>query len=130
MNSGTKILPRLLLALLVLGIISYALFRVSPLVRGPEIVILEPQDGETIDADFADLKIQTKRVSELFVNNQPIFINADGTTLYRLYLQSGISVIQVDAFDIYGTQKNSLFSVLKSGESSVNLDQSQTAIER
>lgn len=108
-----------LFVLTVVLIIGYGIFRFAPLFMGPHIAILTPQNMSLVTADFTDIEIETKRVSELFVNDLPIFINADGVTTHRVYLEEGISTISIKAQDIYDSFKEIEFSVIKnSGKNS------------
>lgn len=108
-----NILPRLIFSVLLIGILGYAAFRFAPLYLGPQISLVSPSNGQSISTDFVDIELETKRVSELTINGLPIFINKEGKTIYRTYLELGIQSIKIEAKDIYKKSEEIEFSVIK-----------------
>lgn len=111
-----KLVPLVSIGIFILAIAGYALFRFSPLFLGPSVTVVSPSDGTLVTEPYIDLVLETKRVSELHVNGLQIFIEADGETIHRLYLEEGVQTIIVDAYDLYDAHKQIQFSILKRTE--------------
>lgn len=105
---------RIFLSVIVLAIVSYAFFRFYPLVAGPSVTIVSPEDNlTTTSEDFVDLEIETKRAVLLEIQGNSIDIQIENLTIHRVYLSEGINTVKVYAEDAYGTSKDLSIFVLK-----------------
>ena len=99
--------------MIVLAIVSYGFFRFYPLVAGPSVTIVSPENNLTTSEDFVDLEIETKRAVLLEIQGNSIDMQIENPTVHRVYLSEGINTVKVYAEDVYGTSKDLSIFVLK-----------------
>lgn len=92
-------LPRLIAVSVFLAIASYALFALSPLLRGPHLTVNPPRDtghGTIV------LEGVAKRVSNLSVNGLPVPTTHEGAFSIERSYPAGYTVVIVRASDRFG----------------------------
>lgn len=103
------ITPRtLLVALLVLilgGTFAYLFFEFRSFVAEPELQILDPLSGATIDGSIVLLKGKTDPGATVTANGEPVFIGSTGEFTEELALQGGLNRITVRATNRFNKTK-------------------------
>lgn len=102
-REGTKkIIKASILLIISFVIIGYSYFASRDYIKGPEIIIFEPQNGSALSTSTVIVKGQALRIQEITFNNRPILIDEQGNFTETLLLFPGynISVIYAkDKFD-------------------------------
>ena len=100
---NTKALAFLVGALLTLFGVYFG-FRFRDFVVGPQVSILEPQDGETLVSDRVVVRGQGNDIAKMELNGRPIFIDEKGEFAEPLLLAPGINIIELRAFGRFGRE--------------------------
>lgn len=86
-------------ALLTLATLGYAAFALTPLIRGPQIVVTEPVNGETVTEPFIPLKGTATGIAYLYLNDRQIFTDRAGAFRESLLLHPGYNILVLRAKD-------------------------------
>lgn len=80
------------------------IYRVIYKSEKPQLEIIFPKDGETINQE--EIQVVGKTQKEVFVkiNEMPVVVDADGDFKYQLRLEKGENIINVTASDIAGNE--------------------------
>ncbi|MDH5442280.1 MAG: hypothetical protein OEX08_01620 [Candidatus Nomurabacteria bacterium] len=100
------ILLRTLVVFVIVGIIGYAIFRLLPLFRGPNIVLLEPDNG-TVTEPIVTVSGNSARTQNLLINGQTQDLEQNGDFITTLAIPVGYTIIELYATDRFG-KKDSL----------------------
>lgn len=92
-------------SLLVVVTIGYSAFQARKIVEGPRISLLSPQQG-THNSPLVDVTGTASNISELSLNNRPIYTDEKGNFSEKLLLFSGYNIIKLDAKDKFGKETN------------------------
>ena len=91
---------RALIGLLFLGVIAfYTLIQSEDFARGPEIAILYPQSGILLSEPLVEIRGVALRVSDITLNDAPIFIDESGAFNETILLVPGLNIITIEAQD-------------------------------
>lgn len=101
--------------LLIVG--SYAFFNARFLISGPQIEVFEPIDGSSFDDPFVSISGQVKHISEITLDDNPIFIDESGFFKEQLLLSPGVSIIEIYARDKFGREIKKYLNLYYTGTS-------------
>jgi len=113
MMSSKNMIGKIIVALAAILLLGYIIFRTMPLVLGPHIDIVTPEENQLIVRDSIDIMVSTKRAVKMFIAGDEVPIDISGTTSYRYYLSEGLQNIEIEVFDIYDKSKKKTRSVIK-----------------
>ncbi|MEK7179147.1 MAG: hypothetical protein AAB727_02750 [Patescibacteria group bacterium] len=103
MNTKAKTYARLILfliaALIVLG---YAYGRTENLLRGPDISLVEPANGETVAEPLAEITGIIRNASFITLNGRQIYTDESGFFKEFVLLSYGYNVLLLEARDKFG----------------------------
>ena len=103
-----------LLILFFILLISYSIFQARFLILGPQIWIINPQDGRTVESPLVTIEGQARNIAWISLNDRQIFTDEEGRWSEKLIVSSGISIMTVKARDHFGREtKKSVQIVLK-----------------
>ena len=85
-----------------LSIAAYAYFQSRDLARGPRLFVETPVNGEATTSPSIALSGWAENISEISVNNMPIFIDEEGNFSEKLLLLPGYNIITIEAKDRFG----------------------------
>ena len=88
--------------ILVLIIASYSLFQARNIIRGPIIKIHSPENGSALSESFISIEGIAKNISNISLNDRPIFIDKNGKFQETLLLSYGYNIMTVKATDKFG----------------------------
>ncbi len=108
-----NIIPLSIAAIIAICIVAYVIFRFFDLVVGPSFVIENIEHGQTVTTRSYSVIIQTKRTSEIRINDTIVPQNTDGEVQHTLYLNEGLNPLSVEVIDTYGKTKKETIFVLK-----------------
>ncbi len=80
-------------------LIIYSYIEARDLISGPSIEITYPADGELISNQILTITGEAKNISNLSMNNRPIFTNESGKFQEKLILNDGYNIIEFTASD-------------------------------
>ncbi len=99
-REGTKkILKISIVSIVILVLISYALFASHSLISGPEIIVTEPVSGSTVNISSVIVKGIVLRIQDIKLNGRPILIDKEGNFSETLLLSPGYNVFLLSAED-------------------------------
>ncbi|MFA6315395.1 MAG: hypothetical protein WC648_03470 [Candidatus Paceibacterota bacterium] len=104
-------------------IVGYGIWRSLDYVAGPEITILEPIDGSSIESSTVTIHGNAKRIISIAINGRDISIDENGNWNELIIVFPGINIVQIKAIDRFEREiisKLTLFGRrdLPSGENS------------
>lgn len=91
-----------LVLLVFLSLGGYGYYQSRGYIRGPQLFIQSPTDGETITAQLTEIRGQTKNISKIDLNDRQIFVDESGHFVEQLLLHVGYNIIKVSVEDRYG----------------------------
>ena len=80
-----------------IGILAYFLFSIQNILKPPSLTLYSPQDDQVFPTSRVVLEGQTEREVDLFVNGEPVSIEADGSFKDILNLPPGVSTLSLVA---------------------------------
>ncbi len=83
-------------------IIGYGAFRAKDFVRGPELAVLSPFDGQLVRSSVVEIEGTAQNISFLTLNDGKIFTDESGKFKERILLSRGYNVMTVEAKDRFG----------------------------
>jgi hypothetical protein len=88
-----------LILLLLSIILGYSYYISRNIIRGPEIIVESPTNGETLDDQLIELSGYTINSSNLTVNGRKVFTDDKGNFKEKLLLSYGYNIIEIKAED-------------------------------
>jgi hypothetical protein len=82
-------------AVVLLGFFVYLFFQYRQYTDAPTLEIYYPEDNLVVEDDVLDITGKVELDSEVFINNQRIISNADGSFLTSVKLREGINTISI-----------------------------------
>ncbi len=101
-TSYIRLLRIILAAVVVLIIVTYAIWRSLNYARGPEITITSPLNGSSVDSETVEIKGQAVRVNNLIMNGQAISVDQQGNFDETVIVFPGTNKITFKASDQFG----------------------------
>jgi len=105
-----KIMAITVVSLLVLAGIFYLYFEFGSFSNNPRLVILSPDKNYSTAGNSVIVEGITDNDGKIFINGQPVLVDADGNFRENLTIQSGTSSIEVRAVNRFG--KESLENII------------------
>lgn len=100
-----RILVRIIVAVVILaGIGGYSFFEFRNLIRGPMVVIDEPNTHTVINDPVTNIRGHAKNISEITLNDRDITVDEKGEFNEKIVLANGLNTIKVMAKDKFGRQ--------------------------
>lgn len=88
--------------LVALGIGSYTYVQSRDFLRGPQITITSPKNGETFENPVVVIEGATQHVAYISLNDGTIFIDSQGLFKEKLLLLPGYNILTIKAEDRFG----------------------------
>ena len=89
----------------------YSFGRAGNLLRGPEIAILSPQNGESFKNDLIKISGNAKNAALIYLNDRQIFTDEDGSFGENILLHYGYNIIEISAEDRFGTRETKTLNI-------------------
>lgn len=99
-----KTLAVLFISVLAVTGFGYLYFQVSSLAREPFLEIIQPM-SDTLDSSLVFVEGTAEAGSQVFLNNQPILVDADGYFKESLSLSRGANRLEIRAVNKFGKEK-------------------------
>lgn len=92
------------IGILIFGFFSYLYFQYRNFVRAPELEIYYPPNSIVVNDPLIDITGKTDLDSLIYINNQRIFSNSDGTFATSLKLSEGLNTININSISRLGKE--------------------------
>lgn len=104
-------------SLLLLSFFVYLFFQYKHYTDAPKLEIYHPNDNQVVEKDILDITGQTDLDSDVFINNQKIIANPDGSFLTSIKLREGINSISIKAVNKLGKENEKVVNIIYRPES-------------
>jgi cytoskeletal protein RodZ len=98
--------------LLLLGFFVYLYFQYRQYTDAPNLDIYYPQDNQVVKDDVLDITGKADLDSEVFINNQKIIANPDGSFLTSIKLREGINTISIKAVNKLNKETERVLNII------------------
>lgn len=104
----------IMLIILILGgtILGYTYYRTKNFIRGPQIVLTYPRDGDILDDSLVTIAGTARDVDIITLNGRNIFIDESGALEEQLLLSYGYNIITVTGRDRFGRETIEVLELL------------------
>jgi hypothetical protein len=99
-----EILKKIFITIPIVFVVTYAGYKLYPLLSGPVITLTSPQKGEEVDSVFT-VTGKTLRADHVYIFDREIFIDKNGEFKETMIKNGLITYIKLRAVDRYGKSK-------------------------
>ena len=92
------------IVIIFLGASWYIYFQAEDLIRGPILIVTEPENGTSSNSPLIEVVGSARNISHISINNRQIFIDEKGIFKEKLLLSYGYNIITVTAEDRFGRE--------------------------
>ncbi len=111
-KSWHKTVKKVIIFIVVAAVFIFLAYKVNQIFSPPSLVIIEPQDSlKTLDKELT-VKGKSQKEVEMTINNNVIFVDANGDFEEQIDLQRGLNLITVTAKKKYSRQNQINLRVL------------------
>lgn len=111
-ENATRKIEKILVGLLVIVALCYGGFRAYPLIKGPEITLYSPQEGDAVASSSFEVSGKVSKVREITLQGRPIPIDQDGHFKELLVASPPYTILVLTATDFYGNSITKTVSVI------------------
>lgn len=90
------------ISLLLIGFFSYLFYQYKTYTGAPELEVFSPTDNYLTDSEILDITGKTERDSVVYINNQRLNLNSDGTFATSLKLSDGLNTLSISSTNRLG----------------------------
>lgn len=91
-----------IVSVLLLGFFSYLFYQYRSFSGAPDLEVFTPEDNQVTDNEILDITGRTERDSVVYINNQRIILNTDGTFATSIKLNPGLNTLSFSATNSLG----------------------------
>lgn len=110
-SSYIKIIKTSIVTVVVIVIVIYIFLRSLNYIKGPNIDIIEPANGSVIEANSTTLRGQAERISNLFINGNPVTIDEQGNFDKTIGILEGTNIITFEGKDRFGRNTRTVLTL-------------------
>lgn len=115
MNRNLKIISIVIASIALISLVGWYLYhQTEQLFRGPEITILEPVDGSTVNEPITSIRGSTKNLQSLTLNGLTITTDEDGVFSEVRALLPGLNIWKIIGADRFGRSREVRFEIFHS----------------
>ena len=93
---------RVVLGIVLASLLGFGTFKAQALIRGPELLLDSPIDGDRLEGGFVEIAGTAPKESQLKINGKETYPDATGAFREKLLLPRGTSILSVTARDRFG----------------------------
>jgi len=113
MNQKTrKIILTTFIFLFFVIVSGYVYYRSSDFINGPQLEILDPQDGSSFKTPLIIIRGIVENVSYIKMNEKQIFINENGIFEEKYILSSGQNFIKIEVEDRFNKKREKILDLV------------------
>jgi len=101
-HRGKAIIRIALIVVIITGIIGYSFFQSRNLIKGPQIILKNPETGTTLAHPLVAIEGTAQNISFITLNDRQIFVDNDGNFKEELLLSPGYNMWEIEAKDKFG----------------------------
>jgi len=106
MGTHTIISPKIgVVVLVVLALLVYIYFHSLSLLKGPQLLVTEPENGSLIRSSLTTVEGIVKNVSHMSLNDRSIVFDEEGGFSEALLLSPGYNIIELTVEDRFGRER-------------------------
>lgn len=90
------------ISLLLIGFFSYLFYQYKTYTGAPELEVFSPTDNYLTDSEVLDITGKTERDSVVYINNQRLNLNSDGTFATSIKLSDGLNTLSISSTNRLG----------------------------
>lgn len=128
LDTEKKSYEKLIVPLFIVIFFAYGSHAVYPILKGPEITLITPYNGEVIEEDTFILSANIVRGREVTVNGIKINPDQNGYIETRFVTSFPYTIIEIDAIDSYGKLETKTLKVATSP--SLQIENIENGIEQ
>jgi len=100
-TNSRSLLKTLVITFGVVVLLGYAYFQTRDFLSGPQLVITEPQNGQTVASTSPEILVRghAEHISFLTINGLQVFTDENGDFSRKLLLPDGLVIITIEAQD-------------------------------
>jgi len=97
---------------LLIGFFMYLFFQYRQYTDAPTLDIYYPEDNVVVEKDILDITGKVELDSEVFINNQKIIANTDGSFLTSIKLREGINTISIKSVNKLSKETETIRNII------------------
>lgn len=106
-----KMFTPLAVGLLIVGLFSYLSVQIYGFAAAPELSLNTPNNNSIVESDNIEVRGTTSQQAEVYINEQKIQVNSEGTFATDYKLLPGINVIRVRSVNKANKEKSLTYTV-------------------
>ena len=99
-------------AIVLLMILGYAYSRTESFIRGPQITITTPENGQMISDSFFFIEGAVERASYITLNGRQVYTDEAGELREEVSLAEGLNIFEIVATDRFGRTIKKVLEVI------------------
>src|SRR3989344_6743587 len=99
-------------AIVLLIILGYAYSRTESFIRGPQITIVSPENGQVTSDSFFFIEGAVKRASYITVNGRQVYTNETGELREEMSVAEGLNIFEIVATDRFGRVTKKVLTIV------------------
>jgi hypothetical protein len=107
----SKQIIKIFFILFFVSILGFGIFRLSPILQGPNVEVYNLQNGDTKEGTFLEISGDSKNLHKLFINGTITEISKSGKWQTRLALFPKNNIIQIVGIDKFGRETKKTFNI-------------------
>jgi len=100
--TAKKLIKIIFVSVIVIIVVGYTYYQSHNVIIGPQLKILSPANGSSTTEAFVLISGKVKNVSNIHVDDRPIFISTDGKFTDAIILHPGYNIITIKAEGKFG----------------------------
>ena len=102
-----------IIILLLVGLFfGYLYFQYKSYAGVPNLEIFHPENSVVVTSDILDITGKTDLDSVIYINNQRVFINTDGTFASSLKLNEGLNTVNISSINRIGKETSQIRTII------------------
>jgi len=120
-NMSRKTLFVLIFVLTAISLGGYSYYQTQGLLRGPELTITKPGQGEIFTTPLIIIEGKTLNISHISLNNRDIFVNEKGVFEEQLLLAPGYTIMEIAIEDRFGRERTERLHLFLKNKSTLDI---------
>ncbi|MFZ2038315.1 MAG: hypothetical protein WAV11_00005 [Minisyncoccia bacterium] len=101
-----------IIIIVVLLIAVYSIYEAQRIIQGPQMIVLTPQDGATVNQSLIDITGSVQNINRLKLNDRDIFQDEQGNFSEKLLLSYGYNSIKLEGWDKFGRSTTKVMQMI------------------
>ncbi len=102
----------IIITLIVIAILSYGVFQIRNLAKGPVLLIFSPVTGTTLTEPQTQIKGIIENASHATLNGRQIFVDEEGNFDELILLSEGYNLVEIEVKDKFERSKKEILELV------------------